>query len=235
MSDQNISDFDRVKRMSNDEWREEFDGNTLDPTQTTSPIISIHTQSIPNPPSNIPEHIRQAGILAVHYVGKRLLVTASSHISKDLDARIKTGICHLAKIANPDTGEVLYEYTGYRTLFSDKKAILALEFIELPTGVVAERYFNIELRNTRGKSFSTGRNGEFRITGTPRRPVKGSYIKFWKDTVGNIPEGKPSHIYRYTNSALSRYAFTCPNSTPHHDDVVKLRDLRCKGRLYDLP
>ena len=127
----------------------------------------------------------------------------------------------------------LYEYVEYRTFFSDIGPHLALVFKEVHTEDIAERFFNIVLKNRKGKYFKTRINGEFRIKGSINRPIKGSFIKFWKDTANDIPDNRPSHIHRHVNSKLSGVVISCPDPGPHYDGT-KLHSWKYEGRLYKI-
>lgn len=226
-----LSETERVQQQTNEEWLTECEGNDIKNKPTPPQIIGLQSKAVTNNQNPFLKRLNDAGIVSVRYVGDNLLISTDRSLSPELDNRIKRAIPRLAEIAEEDTGETLYEYLQYRTLFSNRKPYLALVFKEIHTGTITERYFNIKLQNKKGKNFKTGINGEFRIAGSIKRPMKGSFIKFWIDTVTEIPYGKPSHIYRHMNSKLTSVVISCPDPEPHHGGT-KLHTWKYEGRLY---
>jgi len=212
------------------EWLADYDGTYQENLPLTTQVIDIRPKTEVD---GLRDRVRNAGITSIRHVADRLLINTDSYMTSELNNKILKNLNQLASIAEPDTGESLYVYSGYRTLYSKGRQHLALEFKEIYTGANADRFFNIILKNKQGKNFKTGVNGEFRIVGSIKRPVKGSFIKFWMDTVTEIPSGKPSHIYRHMNPKLSATVISCPDSEPHHGDI-KLHTWKCEGRLYKI-
>ena len=226
-----LSETERVQQQTNEEWLAEYEGTDIKNKPASPQIIDLQSKTTINNQSPFVKSLKEAGIFSVKYIGADLLITTDRLITTDLNNRIKQALPRLVEIAGSDTGESLYKYLEYRTLFSGKRPHLALVFKEIHTGAVAERYFNIKLQNKKGKNFKTGINSEFRIAGSIKRPMKGSFIKFWTDTVTEIPYGKPSHIYRHTNSKLTGVVISCPDPEPHHGGT-KLHTWKYEGKLY---
>jgi len=231
MTSSSLSEYERIKKMPIEEWRAELEGVDNQSKLPSSHATNPQPTTAKNHQSKLQQSLKEAGIISIRHAGEKLLISTDRTITVDLDNRIKRALPRLAQIAEPDTGETLYEYMEYRTLFSNRRPHLALVFKEIHTGEFAERYFNIILQNKKGKSFKTGVKCEFRIVGTIKRPMKGSFNKFWLDMMNVIPDGKPSHIYRYVNSKLSGVVISCPDPEPHHDGT-KLHSWKYEGRLY---
>lgn len=212
------------------EWLSDYDGTPHENKHQTSQVIDIRPKTKLD---DLIARVKNAGITSVRQVTNGILIKTESNITNELHNKILNNLKPLTSIAEPDTGEPLYEYVEHRTLFRNRRPHLALVFKEIHTGTIAERYFNITLQNKKGKSFKTGIKGEFRIEGSVTRAMKGSFIKFWIDMVNEIPDSKPSHIYRYMKPKLSGVVISCPNPTPHYDGT-KLRDWKCEGRLYKI-
>jgi len=228
-----ISETERVQRQTNDEWRAEYD-SARDKHYPASPqVVSLRPESSDNIVSRIPDNVKKAGIVSIKHISSKLLITTDTQITNELDSRIKKRIQFLQGIAEADTGESLYEYTGYRTTFVDKRPFLVLTFREIHTGALAERYFNISLKSKQGKSFKTGINGQFRVIGNIKRIQEGMFLKFWMDVVKDIPDNRPAHICRYMNSKLANAVISCSNPVPHHG-FTKLTKLKYEGHLYQI-
>lgn len=227
-----LTPTERAQQQTTSGWLTDYDaGNEIRPTSQHN--IDPKPNILQFETNRVPEDIRKAGIVSIRHAGDRLLITSDRPITSELDNRIKLGIGRLAKIAEPDTGETMYEYTGYRTAFYDKNASLALTFREIHTGAIGDRYFNIILKNKDGINFKTRVNGEFRITGNTRRLQEGMFLKFWMDAVKEIPDGRLSHIYRYMNAKLSGVVVSCSNPVPHHE-IIKLKKMKYEGHLYQI-
>ena len=233
MNDLKLSVTERVQSQPDKEWLNELEGRT-----DNDAVLPSQPTSLASAPSNkklneFRERVKEAGVIAVSRIGEKLLIKTDRHINNELQNRIKKHPQNLSLIAAPAIQESLYLYTGYRTFIVNGRPCLAMEFIEIHTGLIAERYFNIELRDRNNKYFKTGRNGKFHIKGSVKRPLKGTFIKTWMDAVQHIPDKRPSHIYRYMNSMLTGAIFSCQNTTPHHN-YIKLTDLTFEGYLYDI-
>lgn len=227
-----LSETERVQQQTTEEWLAEYEGTsdiskpaplkTIDqPPKTTTDKQSVFLESLKN-----------AGIVSIRFVGEKLLVTIDRHITTALDNRIRRALPRLAEIAKPDTGELLYEYMEYRTSM-DKSAYIAIVFKELRTGALAERYFNICLKKKNGGNIKTGVNGMFRVVGNIKRLQEGMFLKFWMDSVKQIPNDRPSQICRYMNSNLSGAVVSCSNPIPYHG-FTKLITLKHEGHLYQI-
>jgi len=230
------SESSRVQQQSSEEWLAELGGAHHENLNPKPMIINFPSEQ-EQQKIDFRKRVRKAGIIYIRLVGEKLLITTDRNITKELDNKIKKYIHQLAKIAEPDRSIAIYRYTGYRTLFHNinrlSKPCLAIEFVNVLTGELAVRYFNIELKNNNGKSFKIGRNGEFRIVGSIKRPTKGSFIKFWNEAVQYLPDNRVSHISRYMNPMLSNLVVSCSDSTEHHD-IIKLSSLKIEGYLYDV-
>ena len=227
-----LSETDRVRQQTNGEWLAEYNG-TGDISKPALPQnVDPQPKIVINNQSPFLKSLKEAGIVSVRYVGSDLLITTDRLVTAELDSRIKRALPRLAEIVEPDTGESLYVYSGYRT-FTNKSAYMAVMFRELRTGTTAERYFNIELKDRKGEYFKTGENGKFRIKGNIKRLQEGMFLKFWMDSVKKIPNDRPSQICRYMNSKLSGVVVSCPDSAPHHG-ITKLKKLKYEGHLYQI-
>ena len=229
-----LSETERVQQQTNSEWLAEYEGTDYKSKSVSHPVIELSSKLANKDQNPFLESIKKSGIASIRFAGKKLLITTDRPITPDLDSRIKQSIQRLAEIAEPDTGEPLYEYMEYRTFFSDKKPCLAVVFQELHTGEIAERYFNIELRKClSGKSVKTGINGEFRVAGS-KRLQEGMFLKFWLEAVKFIPYNRKSQIYRYMNSKLSGVVVSCPNPEQRHNKITKLKKLKYEGHIYQI-
>lgn len=217
--------------QTNDEWLADYDGIVQISKPNQSLVINLHPKTRSD---ELKDRVKRAGIISIRNIVGGLLINADKPITKKLNKRILCNLNQLASIAEPDTGESLYIYSGYRTFMSNRKACIAITFNNIQTKEIAERYFNIELRKGNGGSFKTGNNCDFRIKGNIKRPVKGSFIKFWLDTTKQIPDDRPSHISRYMNTKLSGVIVSCSNSKPHHQ-ITKLIDIKYEGCFYKFP
>ena len=140
-----LSETERVQRQTNEEWLAEYEGTDIKNKSSSPQIIDPQPKTANNNQNPLLKSLKDAGIVSVRYVGDDLLISTDRLITTDLDNRIKRAIQRLAEIAESDTGESLYEYLEYRTLFSGKRPQLAKVFKEIHTGASAERYFNIKL------------------------------------------------------------------------------------------
>lgn len=228
-----ISETERVQNQTNEEWLAEYNGTSVINKSVPPEISESKPKSIREAGSIFSRSLKEAGIASVRFVAKKLLITTDRYITPELDNRIKQKVQRISKIAEPDTGESLYEYIGYRTSYIDKKPILTMHFKDVFTGAIADRYFNIGLRDKQDRSFKTGEKGEFRIIGNPELAKNGMFIKVWMDTVKWIPDGRPCHIYRYMKPKLAGAVFSCSDSVPHHG-ITKLKTIKYEGHLYDV-
>lgn len=230
-----ISEFsitERVRHQTNEEWLAEYD-NASGLRNSKPTLKSNIKEALPkNSRTMFSESTKETGIISVRRVGDDLLITCNSRITKELDSRIKQDIPKLAKLADSDPGTPLYQYVSYRT-FIRKTSYLAVVFKDIRTGALAERYFNIQLRNKENKYFKTGHNAEFRVVGNTKRLQEGMFLKFWLDAVKEIPNDRLAQIYRYMNSWLSGVVVSCSSTTPHHD-FTKLNKLKFEGKLYEI-
>ena len=231
ISEPKLSETERVKQQTIKEWRAELEGAGGINESVSPQIVDVQPKTETKKHVLFLKSLKETGIISVRFVGDYLLITTDRPITTELDNRIKRDIPRLTEIAEHDTEKSLYEYIGYRTFFGDRKPCLAVEFKEVRTGEIAVRYFNIKLKNNRGKSFNTGINGQFLIEGNIKRPMKGSFIKFWLNAVMDVPDERPSHIYRYMNPKLSGVVVSCDKIVPHHNGL-KLTNIKYEGRLY---
>ena len=221
----------KPEEQSTDEWLADYDGIAQESNSASSQVIDLHPKA---QQEELRNRVKNAGIISTRHISGGLLINTDRYINDKLNNKILCNLNQLATIAEPDTGESLYIYSGYRTFMSNRKACIAITFINIYTKEIAERYFNIELRKSNGGSFKTGANCDFRIKGNIKRPVKGSFIKFWLEAVKQIPDDRPSHISRYMNTKLSGVVVSCTNPKPHHQ-LTKLTDIKYEGRFYKLP
>lgn len=228
-----ISETQRVQNQTNEEWLAEYNGASVINKSVQPQVTESKPENIRETESVFSRSLIDAGISSVRFFGKKLLITTDRNITHELDNRVKQNIQRLSKIAESDTGESLYEYVGYRTSYIEKKPILTMHFKEVVTGAVADRYFNIGLRNKKDKNFKTGENGEFRIIGNPELAKNGMFIKVWMDAAKWIPDRRVCHIYRYMKSKLAGAVFSCSDGVPHHG-IMKLRTIKYEGHLYDI-
>lgn len=227
-----LSETERVQQQTTEEWLAEYEGTSDISKPAPVKIIDHPPKATTHKQSVFLESLKNAGIVSIRFVGEKLLITTDRHITAELDVKIKNNIQRLVKIAKPDTGELLYEYMEYRTSMN-KYAYIAMAFKELRTDALAERYFNICLKKKNGENFKTGINGMFRVVGNIKRLQEGMFLKFWMDTVKQIPNDRPSQICRYMNSKLSGVVVSCPNPAPYHD-FTKLITLKYEGHLYQI-
>jgi len=232
MSIYKSNETERVARQTHDEWLDECEGISCG-INTTAKTFNIKSEQENEKQNQISDRLKNSGFESIRFAGDQLVIKANKYIPKEIKNEIQSYTQDLANFAEADTGESLYLYTGYRTFMSNNRPFIAIEFTEIHTGQIAERYFNIELRNKTGKSFKTGRNGKFCIIGNSKRPMKRSFIKTWMEAIKTIPENRPSHICRYMNSMLAGAVFSCHNPVLHHD-ITKLKDIRFEGFLYEI-
>jgi len=233
MTKQDLSETERIQSQPTEVWLDDLEGIQSKNTDTQSGITNSLPEMKGERRKKFIERVKKAGIISVRMIDDKLLITTNRYIDKELNHRIKKSIHHLSIIAYPDTREPLYVYAGYRTILSNGRPHLVVEFTELYTGEMAERYFNIILKNKKGKYFKTKHNGEFRIKGRYGRATKGTFIKLWKDAVKHLPDNKSCNIYRHMNPMLSGAVFSCANTKPHHD-IIKLKDVIFSGYLYPI-
>ena len=213
--------------QSVDEWLSDYDGTPKKDKPVPLQVVNLRPQIEDN---KLRQRVKNAGF-ELRKIKGGLLVKKDSYVTDIDKSRIVIKLNELADIAEPDTGESLYIYSGYRTFFARKKECLAIEFTEIHTGAIAVRYFNTNLRDTRGNSYKTGANCKFRITGNPKQPKERTFIKLWMDAIKQIPDNRPSHIYRYMNAKLSGMVVSCAEPKPHHD-ITKLTKVKYEGHLY---
>lgn len=214
---------------SSQKWVDAYESDGGNNTQVTENIFELKNTN----PSVIPGDIKKAGIASIKHVGNKLLINTFNPITDELRHRIEAGAPRLKKHAEPNTGELLYEYQEYRTLFSGGRPFLAITFKEIHTGECFDRFFNIILKDKNGKNFITGKNGKFHIKGSHKTPRKDSFIKLWMDTVGLVPYDRPSHICKHMNTKLSGVVVSCDNLKPHHENM-KLTTLKHEGYLFNI-
>lgn len=213
--------------QSVNEWLSDYDGTPKKDKPVSLQILNLQPHIEDN---KLRKRVKNAGF-KIRKINGGLLVKKDSYVTDRDKSRIVIKLNELADIAEPDTGESLYIYSGYRTLFSKKKPCIAIVFNEIYTGEIAERFFNIDLKNTKGNSFKTGDNCEFRIVGNPRHPRERSFIKLWMDGVKQIPDNRPSHIHRYVNAKFSGLVVSCAKPVPHYE-TIKLTKVKYEGHLY---
>ena len=228
MSKPDHSNTSNVQKQTTDEWLANYNGTQQGNKLLSSQVIDIRPKT---EHEELRERVKNAGIASIRSIANSLLINTESYITDKMKSRILHNLNQLASIAEPDTGEALYIYSGYRTLFSNKKPCIAVVFNEIYTGEIAERFFNIDLRNTKGNSFKTGANCEFRIVGDPNHPREGSFIKLWMNGVKWIPDNRPSHIHRYVNVKFSGLVVSCAKPVPHHGNT-KLTNVKYEGHLF---
>ena len=228
-----LSETERAQHQSNDEWLEEYNGDDEVKDTLTSQVIALRTDVPRNKTNESYETLNSDSISSIRMIDDKLLIKLYKPLTDELDNWIKLNINKLAEMATPDTGETLFEYSCYRTFFN-KMPYLALTLKEIHTNAIAERYFNIKLMKKKdGKGFKTGDNCEFRIVGNTKRLQEGMFLKSWMDAVKEIPDNRPSHIYRYMNSKLKNVVFSCSDPVPHHG-IIKLTKLKYEGHLYKI-
>ena len=221
-----------IKNQSIEEWISDYEGRENSNTSLSQDLKTVSEEL--NKKSIFQQSLKEAGIQQVRLSGKKLLISLNKQMTEQLKSKLQKNVLRLIKHAIPDTGEPIYEYIQYRTFVSRYKGHLALIFRELHTGKIAERYFNIEVTDSRGNPYETGINGKFRIKGNIKRPIRGSFIYFWLKSGFDIPDNRPSHIDRYVNSRLSGMAFSCNETIPYHDIIKLKNDLNMEGYLYDI-
>ena len=157
------------------------------------------------------------------------MVTPDEYITSAFRKSVKQNIDCLKQNAEPDTGKALYVYDGFETYYDSKYGDkLRLIFHEVYTGAIAYRTFNIKLSDTHGNPFTAGPSGEFRIVGKYQRPTKGTFIRFYMDVVGEVPEGnKPNKICKCMYK-LKGVAVSCANPKKKNG-VIYLKDVRVEG------
>lgn len=223
-----------IRNQSTDEWLADYDGTGYKEKSTSSQIINMLPMVVSKNQSHFLECMKKIGVTSVRMIGKKLLIKFDRPLTADLDNRVRLKLQRLAAIAEQGIDESLYEYSEYRTFFAKNRPYIAVVFKVMHTGAIAERYFNIQLEKAKdNKSFKTGKNCEFRVKGSTKRLQEGMFLKFWMDSVKEIPEGKFSHIYRYMNSRLSGVVVSCSDTDPHHG-MTKLHKLKYEGRVYQV-
>ena len=169
-----------------------------------------------------------AGVNEVRKAGDGYLITFKKCLTTDLKKRINKAIKPIASIAKPETGEQLFACVHYRT-FVTKEGYekIALVFRNIYTGQVAERWFNIDLKDGNGRLIKTGKNCKFKIIGEPKAPRKGSFIKFWTDVFGELPFNRKSEIPR----SMGRLKGVAVSSIEQNDGngIIWLCDIKFEG------
>lgn len=235
MTKPELSEYERLQLQPTSEWLADYEGDSDLSRVEASQVTNIKLEAVNQPKILIAENIKNAGITAIRRIDDKLLIRIDRPVTNELDSKIKKNIQHLVKFAVPvlDHGESFYIYSGYRTFMSNRREFLAITFNNISTGEIAERYFGTYLRSSKGVSFKTGVNCQFRVKGNIKRLQEGMFLKFWLEAVKQIPDNRLAHIYRYMNSKLSDIVVSCSNSVPHHG-FTKLKKLKYEGHQYQI-
>ena len=115
---------------------------------------------------------------------------------------------------------------------SNRREFLAITYNNIATGEIAERYFGTYLRSSKGVSFKTGVNCQFRVKGNIKRLQEGMFLKFWLEADKYIPYNRKSQTYLYMNFKLPGVVVSCPHPEQRNNKTTKLNELTNEGQIY---
>lgn len=96
------------------------------------------------------------------------------------------------------TSKTFFRYMDHHTI---RNGGLALVFESLDGRITATAFFNISLKNNRGKSYPSGKRGQF----IP--PEMGKFRKLWKRVVGKPPT-RWCRVHKFMRSNFREIIFT---------------------------
>lgn len=94
-----------------------------------------------------------------------------------------------------------FRYIDHRTTFVGFTSA-ALDFESVNGLLVATKFFNVKLKSSRGKSYSSGHRGQF----IP--PERSNFRHFWMRAVGKAPE-RWCRVHKSLRSQLKDLVFKC--------------------------
>jgi hypothetical protein len=214
------------------EWVAAYEGVGVE-TSRQSNIVNLHDSGVKTNKCQLPGDITDLGVENIRLLSdSRLLVSLSRSITKELRCAIRERAGQLIEYANQDICATLFEYREYRTFSCQYGSMLALSFKTIGDFQFADRFYSISTRSHKGQQFKLGRNGKFHIVGSVNKPSRGSFIRFWLANGFDVPEGRPSHIYRKVNPCMKGAVISCAEVVPHKEDFKLNGELKLEGYVF---